>query len=211
MPYKLVCFDMDGVFFNQFSFWMELHKIFGTSEEGRKLTDKYLLSDYDKLVEEVVGRLWKGKDAKPYYDLVNSIPYLPGVKEAFEYLKKKGFITAIISGSSTDVARRVQKDFDVDYIFANDLIIKDGKVSGEYTSPVKVGRHNKAIIIRGLCSELGISTSETIFIGDSEYDIEAFKEVGFSIAFNSKCEELKKVASVVVDSQNLADVLEYLP
>ena len=132
MTYKLLCLDMDGVIFKDINFWLELHKVFDTSEEGKKLTERYLHTDYPKLVEEVVVKLWKGRDAKEYYDLVNSIEYLPGVAEVFSYVKSQGFITAIISASSIDVARRVQHDHGVDHLYANELVIKNGKVSGEF-------------------------------------------------------------------------------
>ena len=210
MGYKLICFDMDGVIFKDINFWLELHKKFGTLDQGTKLTEKYLHANYEKLVEEVVVKLWKGKNAKPYYDLVNSLEYLPGVEKVFKYTKKQGLITAIISASSIDVARRVQKDYGVDHLFANELVIKDGKVSGEFIWPIGVGKHKKAEIIQHLCKDLGVKSKEAIYIGDSDTDIEAFKEVGLSIAFNSVSEELKKVASHIVDSNNLADVLPYL-
>src|SRR3989344_1617015 len=109
MSYKLICFDMDGVIFRDVNFWLELHKVFGTLEQGKILTQKYLHTNYDKLVEEVVVKLWKGKNAKPYYNLVNQLEYLPGVKRVFKEIKKKGILTAIISASSIDVARRAQK------------------------------------------------------------------------------------------------------
>lgn len=211
MAYKLVCFDMDGVIFKDINFWMELHKKFGTLEQGIELTKKYLHTDYDRLVEEVVVKLWKGKDAKPYYDLVNSIEYLPGVKETFNHLKTRGYMTAIISASSIDVARRVQKDYGIDHIFANELVIRDGKVAGEFIWPIGAGKEKKAQIIRDLCSNHSISPKDVIYVGDSDTDIEAFKEVGISIAFNSSSEELKKVAKYAVDTHNLADVIKYIP
>ena len=210
MTYKLICLDMDGVIFKDINFWIELHKKFGTLDQGVKLTEKYLHSNYEKLVEEVVVKLWKGKSAKPYYDLVNSIEYLPGVEKVFKYVKKQGWVSAIISASSIDVARRVQKDYGVDHLFANELVIKDGKVSGEFIWPIGVGKHKKAEIINHLCKDLKIKPKEVIYIGDSDTDIEAFKEVGLSIAFNSSSEQLKKVATQVVESNNLADVLPYL-
>lgn len=202
---------MDGVIFKDINFWMELHKKFGTLEQGIKLTEKYLYTDYNRLVEEVVVKLWKGKDAKPYYDLVNSIEYLPGVKEIFNHLKTRGYIAAIISASSIDVARRVQKDYGIDHIFANELIIRDGKVAGEFIWPIGAGKEKKAQIIRDLCSSMDISPKDVIYVGDSDADIEAFKEVGISIAFNSSSEELKKVSKFVVDTHNLADVIQYIP
>jgi phosphoserine phosphatase len=202
---------MDGVIFKDINFWIELHKKFGTLEQGIELTKKYLHSDYDRLVEEVVVKLWKGKDAKPYYDLVNSIEYLPGVKETFDHLKTRGYITAIISASSIDVSRRVQKDYGIDHIFANELVIRDGKVAGEFIWPIGAGKEKKAQIIQDLCSNLGISSRDVIYVGDSDTDIEAFKEVGISIAFNSSSEELKKVSKYTVNTHNLADVIQYIP
>ena len=68
---------MDGVIFRDVNFWLELHKAFGTLEQGSILTKKYLYTNYARLVEEVVVKLWKGRDAKPYFDLINSIEYLP--------------------------------------------------------------------------------------------------------------------------------------
>ncbi len=189
---------------------MELHKRFGTLKQGIKLTEKYLHNNYEKLVEEVVVKLWKGKSAKPYYGLVNSLEYLPGVSTVFQYVKKQDWISAIISASSIDVARRVQHDYGIDHIFANELVIKDGKVSGEFIWPIGVGKHKRAEIIRHLCKDLGIKTKEVIYIGDSDTDIEAFQEVGLSIAFNSQSEQLKKAASYVVESNNLANILKHL-
>lgn len=202
---------MDGVIFKDINFWMELHKKFGTLEQGIELTKKYLRADYDRLVEEVVVKLWKNKDAKPYYELVNSIEYLPGVKETFDHIKKRGYMTAIISASSIDVARRAQKEYNVDHIFANELVIRNGKVAGEFIWPIGAGKEKKARIIKDLCSDLGISPNEVIYVGDSDTDIEAFKEVGLSIAFNSSSEELKKVATHTVNTHNLADVIRYIP
>ena len=211
MKYKLICFDMDGVIFEERNFWVELHKRFGTFEEGKRATEKHLYKDYDKLVQEVVVKLWKGKDAKPYYDLIGSYKYLPGVKETFEAIKKKEIPIAIISASSIDLVKRVQKDFGVDFIFGNQLVIKDNKVTGEFVWPIGAGKEKKAKIILDLCSKLNISTKECVYIGDSREDIEAFKEVGLAIAFNSESEELNKVATYVVNSKKLSDVLEFIP
>ena len=203
-------FDMDGVIFKDMNFWMSLHKEFGTLEKGKQLTDKYLLTDYNRLVKEVVVKLWKGKSAKPYYDLVNSAEYLQGVEKLFKYIKTKGLITAIITGGSIDVARRAQKDFGIDHIFANELVIKDNKVAGEFVWPIGAGNEKKAEIIRTLCFNLNISLKDCIYIGDQDTDLEAFKIVGLSIAFNSNSDKLKKTASFIVDSQDLSGIISIL-
>ncbi len=210
MAYKLICFDMDGVIFKDVNFWMELHKKFGTYEKGLKLTEKYLHVNYEKLVEEVVVKLWKGKNARPYFSLVNSLEYLPGVKKTFDYVKKKGYITALITASSMDVARRVQKDYGIDYIFANELVIRNGKISGEFIWPIGAGKEKKAKIIKDLCSDLNIKTKDCIYIGDSDTDIAAFKEVGLSIAFNIASDKLKDIADITVESNNLSDIIKHI-
>jgi phosphoserine phosphatase len=201
---------MDGVIFKDINFWLELHKKFGTFKEGKLLTKKYLHTDYDRLVEEVVKKLWKGRDAGPYIELVNSIEYLPGVKKIFDYVKKKGYITAIISASSIEVARRVKKDYGVNHIFANELVIKNGKISGEFIWPIGAGNELKAKILKDLCKDLDITPKECIYIGDSDTDKAIFKTVGLSIAFNSSSSELKKLATHIVDSNDLSLIIKYI-
>ena len=207
---KLVCFDIDGVIFKDINFWLELHEKFGTLEKGKELTRKYLHTDYDKLVEEVVVKLWKGKDAKLYFELVNSLEYLPGIKKVFSHIKQKRYQTALISASSIEVARRIDRDFGVDHIFANELVIKNGKVSGEFIWPIGAGNEKKAEIMKHLCQDLGIDLIDVAYIGDSETDIEAFKIVGTSIAFNSKSEKLKKVAKYIIDENDLSKIIPYI-
>jgi phosphoserine phosphatase len=210
MKHKLICLDMDGVIFKDAIFWMRVHEVLGTLKEGKRLTKKYLDTDYDKLVEEVVVKLWKGKDAQAYYDLVQSIEYLPGVKELFTFIKERNFISAIVSAGSIDLARRVQRDFLVDYLFANELVIENNMITGEFLFPIGPGGKEKARVIKHLCEDLDISLDEVIYVGDSSQDILATKVAGLGIAFNSDCKELKKNADHVVDGNDLRDVVRVL-
>lgn len=128
-----------------------------------------------------------------------------------EEVKRRGYMTAIISASSMEAARRVQHEHGIDHLFANELVIRNGKVSGEFVWPIGAGKEKKAEIVRNLANDIGIKTKEIIYIGDSETDIEAFKEVGLSIAFNSSSVELKNVATHIVNSNSLEGVLRYIP
>ncbi|MFC1722615.1 HAD-IB family phosphatase [Nanoarchaeota archaeon] len=207
MNYKLIVFDMDGVIFHGTNFWTRVHEAFGTLEQGKVLTKKYLHTDYAKLVEEVVNKLWKGRDATPYFNLIQSLTYMDGIQDLFKVIKNKDLITMIISASSIDVARRAQKDLGFDHIFANELVIQNNKITGEFLWPIAAGFEKKVEIIEHMCQDLGINLDEVIYIGDAEPDIEAFKIVGKSIAFNSKVKELKNVATHVVESNDLRDVI----
>lgn len=201
---------MDGVIFKDINFWMKVHEVFGTLEQGKILTKQYLNSDYEKLVEEVVNKLWKNKDATVYYQLVNSLQYLPNIPQLFKFIKEQDLISAIISASSIDVARRVQKDHGVDHLFANELIIKHNQVTGEFLWPIAHGGHHKARILLNLCESHNIDPKDTMYIGDSDNDIEAFKMVGLSIAFNSSSPQLKAVATHIIESNDLQDVVTFL-
>jgi phosphoserine phosphatase len=208
---KMIIFDMDGVIFEHKNFWMELHRVFDTYDEGLELTNKYLRTDYKKLVDEVVGRLWKGKDATPYFDLVQSINYLPGVHEVFKEVKRQDWITAIISSASIDLARRAQHDLGIDFVYANELVIVDNVTTGEMIAPIGAGKEKKAQIVRHLSQDLEIDLTDIIFVGDGDIDIEACKIVGTSIAFNSHSDALKEVATHVVENHDLRKILPFLP
>ncbi len=198
---------MDGVLLDDTrNTWMEVHKAFGTLEEGKKLTEQYLYSDYDTLVQEVVGRLWKGKDATPYIEMCEQVPLMNGIDELFLFIKKQQFISAIISGGSMRAARRIDAAFGVDHVFANELVIKDNKVTGEFLWPVGVGYEEKARIVKHLAQDHDVALDEIIYVGDSTNDVEAFKIVGLAIAFNTDDETVRQAADIIVESNDLRDV-----
>jgi phosphoserine phosphatase len=212
---KLVCLDMDGVLTTTKNFWMDLHDAYGTLEEGTALTTQYLHTDYAKLVEEVVGRLWKGKPAAPFTELVARVPYSPGISEFFaalDTLRLDGerVPRAILTGGPFELAERIRTEFGVDFIFANQLGIHDHKVTGVSQWPVGAGTHTKARLIEQLCDDLDILPTEVLYVGDSAKDVDAFKVVGISVAFNGAPDELKTVATHVVESGDLRDLIPLL-
>lgn len=210
MAPKLICLDMDGVLFQPANFWLELHRVLGTEQQGKELTKKYLHTDYQRLVHEVVFTLWKGKKAEPYHQLIQSIPYMPGIKELFQHIKRQDWLTAILSSGSIDLARRAQHDWGIDFIYANELVIKEGKITGEFIFPMGSGTKEKAQIVQHLAQDLGIPLQDIVFVGDSETEREAFKIVGKSIAFNAKDELLRKTATHIVDELDLRKIVPLL-
>lgn len=204
MP-KLICFDMDGIIFEHTNFWIELHKKYGTYEEGIKLTGKYLKTDYAKLVQEVVGKLWKEKPESKFMKLVNSIKYIKGAKELFGWLKKEGYKIAIISSGPKRLAMRAKKRLGIDYIYTNELIFRKGKAIGKFKWPIAAGR--KAVVLRKLCGEHGIDFKDCIVVGHDHADIKMAKTAGFTIGFCPEDEELKKYCNVIVEKKDLRELI----
>ncbi|MFP4523839.1 MAG: HAD family hydrolase [Candidatus Woesearchaeota archaeon] len=203
--YHLVAFDMDGVIFKHRNFWLELHKALGTYEEGKALTQKYLKTDYKKLVEEVPGRLWKGKDAQPYHDLIKSLEYLPHVPETLKELKRRGYKTAIISSGPKHAALRVQEECGLDHFFTHDLKIgPDGKFTGEYDHDGN--HHDKTKQLKEFAEETNCTLHEMVFVGHDHNDTTALKAAGLGVAYNPEDDDVKAAAD-----ETITDLKELLP
>jgi len=212
--FKLICFDMDGVLFKDQNFWMELHKAYGTFKEGKILTDKYLHTNYDLLVREVVGKLWLHKDASVYHELITKTPYVPGVKAVLDHIRTKGWKIAIISASSVELARRLMSEHDpanVVAVYANELGVENGRISGTFIWPVGSGFERKAQILIDICAQEGITPNDAIFVGDGANDTHACAIAGWSVAFNPLSDDLRRVAKRVVVSETLEDIIPVLP
>ncbi|MBN1645807.1 HAD family phosphatase [Candidatus Woesearchaeota archaeon] len=205
---KLVVFDMDGVIFKDKNFWMLLHKAYGTYEEGKELTDKYLHSDYEMLAKEVVGRLWKGKSFQPYMDLVNSRQYTKGAKELFAFLKEHYIKTCILTTGPKDLALRAKKDLGADFAFYNEIVFKDGFATGEYFHIT--GSSGKGDWLVSFCEENGFDLKEVAVVGDSRVDISKATVAGLSVSFNSNCKELDKACDYVIKGDDLRQLIMYL-
>lgn len=209
MRFKLVVFDMDGVIFEPDNFWMSMHRAYGTEHPGIGLTEKYLKTDIKKLADEVIGKLWKGRKADRFFKLVKSRKYNPGVKETIAKLREMGIKTCILTSGPIQLAKRAQKETGVDYAYGHEVVIKNNTITGEYNWLSYDYAHKGETFLK-ICREIGVSPKDAIVVGDNEQDIYKFEKAGFSIAFNSKSEELKKAADAVIDSRDLRKVLEFV-
>lgn len=213
---KLIAFDMDGVIFEHHNFWMELHKAFGTLEEGIALTKQYVKTNYDKLVQEVIGRLWKDKPAKPYFDLIANHKYVDGANETFKALKRNGHTTMLITSGPYDLALRAKNELGVDYIFANRLPIESGKVVG--TSEMgywKIRDDRKVEPLEEIRANLKIDGRDVIAVIHDKNDIKLAKHVkeigGEVIGFMFEPHpEVEENCTKIVRSANLTDILVHI-
>ncbi|MEK6937045.1 MAG: HAD-IB family phosphatase [Nanoarchaeota archaeon] len=213
---KLIAFDMDGVIFKHHNFWMELHRELGTLEEGTALTRQYVKTDYPRLVREVIGRLWAGKPAKPYFDLINKHQYVEGAEGAFKKIRKRESKTMIISSGPYDLALRAQRDLEIDYIFANGLPIKDGFIVGtDDMNYWKIKDDSKVEPLEEVREELGLDGGEVIAVVHDKNDIKLARHVreigGKVIGFMFEPhEEVEKECTTIVRSNDLSGILEHI-
>lgn len=207
--FKLIIFDMDGVIFKHDNFWMQLHESLGTLHPGIELTEKYLKTDVKRLADEVIGKLWKDKPAEPYFTLIKNAKYNGGVKETIKKLHELKIKTCILTSGPIHLAKRAQKEIGIDFIYGNELIIKNNKLTGEYNW-LSLEYGHKGDSIKKICKEHNIDILETIVVGDNEQDIYKFRVAGRSIAFNAKKKEVKDAADFIVEGNDLREVLKFL-
>lgn len=209
MKTKLVVFDMDGVIFEDDNFWTRMHIAYHTENPGFELTEKYLKTDVKKLADEVIGKLWKGKKAGKFNELVKTAAYNSGARETIAELKEKGVKTCILTSGPVQLARRAQQELGIDAVYGNEIEIKGGKITGRYKW-LSLDYSHKGETFLGICRDFGVNPEDAIVVGDNEQDIFKFEKAGFSIAFNSGSMELKNHADLVIDDSDLRKILGFV-
>ena len=209
--FKLVIFDLDGTLTKERSIWEYIHKQlgkwYGFAEEYQK---KFLAGkiSYEEFCEQD-AQVWKGMKAKELTEIVKTVPFYPGADELIHHFKNKGLKLAMVSSGLSVLSEWVHQRYGFDYSVSNDLLQEDGILTGKVK--IQVYYDKKAEWVRRIQKKFGEKSEEVIAIGDSVGDIDMFQMVGFSIAFNSSCSDLDRIANVCVQSQNLADIIPRLP
>jgi phosphoserine phosphatase len=142
-------------------------------------------------------------------EIVKTVPFHPGVDELINYLKQKGLKLSMVSSGLSLLSNWVLQKYGFDYSVSNDLLHENGVLTGKVK--IQVYYDKKAEWVEKILKQFGVKSEEAIAIGDSKGDIDMFQMVGFSIGFNSSCQDLDEIASVCISSKNLADIIPKLP
>jgi phosphoserine phosphatase len=137
--------------------------------------------------------------------VAESVPLMPGAGKLMSELKACGYRIAMISGGFTIIASRVADTLGMDYVFANELVIQDGVVSGEVRGPL-TKQNSKKEVLEEICKLENISPTDCIAVGDGSNDLCWAGFVGEFIAFNAK-QVVREAADVVVEGKNLESLI----
>lgn len=182
---KLVCFDMDSTLI-QTEVIVDLARIAGAGEEVHKITEQAMKGNID--FKESFRRrvaLLKGIEESRMKKIAENLPLTEGAEKLISTLKKYGFMTVIISGGFTYFGEYLKNKLGIDCIFANELEISNGKLTGNYLGEIIDGQ-KKAEILKNLALRENIHLEQVIAVGDGANDLPMLSIAGLGIAFHAK-------------------------
>ncbi len=205
---KLVVFDVDGTLMNAHS-WQFLHEALGTWNKGQRYFEMFFGGriTYEEWAR-LDASLWRSLPLERVKQIINTMPYTYGAKETISILREKGFRVFLLSAGLSLVTERINEETGVDGYLANDLIVRNGFLTGNVK--VNVSFYNKDKVLRKMLPMWNLKMEDCISVGDDPTLIPLFEKVGLSIAFNPVDEDVERHADVVVKSKDLRRILPYI-
>lgn len=182
---RLVAFDMDSTLIET-EVIDELAQAAGVGAQVADITEQAMSGHLD-FNESFAKRmaLLKGLDETVLQGIAERLPITEGAERLISSLKALGYKTAILSGGFSYFGRYLQAKLGIDYVYANELDIADGKLTGKVVGTV-VNGERKAELLRELAEREGIVLQQTIAVGDGANDIPMLSIAGLGIAFRAK-------------------------
>ena len=205
---RLVCFDMDSTLIGT-EVIDELAERAGVGAEVRAITESAMRGEID-FKESFTRRmkLLKGLDESVLREIAENLPITEGVDRMMAALKRTGYKTAILSGGFTYFGNYLKQKFGFDYVYANELEIVDGKLTGNYVGEIVDGRR-KAELLKLLAQVENINLQQTIAVGDGANDLPMLATAGLGIAFHAK-PKVKATADQALSTIGLDGILYFI-
>ena len=205
---RLVAFDMDSTLI-QAEVIDELAKEAGVGDEVVAITEAAMRGELD-FKQSLKKRLslLEGLDVSVLQKVAERLPMTEGAEKLITNLKNVGYKIAILSGGFTYFGEILQKKFGIDYVYANELEIKDGKLTGRALGGI-VDAEKKAELLQSIADLEGISLQQVIAVGDGANDLPMLNLAGLGIAFHAKA-KVKKGARQAISTLGLDTILYLL-
>jgi phosphoserine phosphatase len=182
---RLVVIDVDSTLIQGEVIEM-LAELAGCGPQVAAITEAAMQGDTD--FEEALRQrvqLLAGLPASVLDEVRDQVQLAPGARTLVRTLKRLGFRCAVVSGGFTAITDHLARDLGLDYSAANDLVIRNGVITGELAGPI-VDRAGKAAALRRFAEDAGVTLGQTVAIGDGANDLDMLSIAGLGIAFNAK-------------------------
>ncbi len=182
---RLVVFDMDSTLIDA-EVIDELAIEAGVGPQVAEITEAAMQGklDFKQSFEQRLALL-EGLDASVLQKIAQRLQLNEGAEHLISTLKKLGYKTAIVSGGFSFFGEYLQEILGVDYVYANQLDIKNGEVTGRVKGNIIDGQR-KADLLRELAERDGLMLEQVIAVGDGANDLPMLDIAGLGIAFRAK-------------------------
>ena len=205
---RLICFDMDSTLIET-EVIDELAERAGVGEQVRAITEAAMRGEID-FSESFRQRcsLLKGLDVSVMQEIAENLPITEGVDRLMRILKKVGFKIAILSGGFSYFGNFLKQKYNIDYVYANDLEVIDGKLTGRHVGDIVDGKR-KAELLRLIAQVENVDLRQTVAVGDGANDLPMISIAGLGIAFHAK-PKVKANAKQSISTIGLDGILYFL-
>jgi phosphoserine phosphatase len=182
---RLICFDMDSTLIKT-EVIDELAERAGVGEQVKAITESAMRGeiDFSESFKKRVSLL-KGLDVSVMQEIAENLPIMDGADRLMRTLRKCGFKIAILSGGFTYFGEYLKKRFGIDYVYANELEIENGKLTGNYIGDIVDGKR-KAELLKLITQVENICLEQAVAVGDGANDLPMLNLAGLGIAFHAK-------------------------
>ena len=198
----LAIFDVEGVLYDAEYLPILAEKI-NKEKEIWDITKKGIqgLINWEEGLENRVNLL-KGLSLDVCQQVADGLPIMNGAKEACKSLKSAGWKIMAISGGFTIMTDRLKNELDLDFVFSNELIFKDGVLDG-----VKINvDSDKSKSAKIKIQEWNENKEGTVVIVDGANDIKLFDICGLGIAFRAQ-DIVKDLATTILEEKDLKKII----
>ncbi len=205
---RLICFDMDSTLIET-EVIDELAVHAGVGDQVKAITEAAMRGEID-FSESFRQRcaLLKGLDVSVMQEIAENLPITEGVDRLMKILKKVGFKIAILSGGFTYFGNYLKQKYHIDYVYANELEIADGKLTGRHIGDIVDGKR-KAELLRLIAQVENVDIRQTVAVGDGANDLPMISIAGLGIAFHAK-PKVKATAKQSISTIGLDGILYFL-
>ena len=182
---RLVAFDMDSTLIAE-EVMDELAKRHGVGEEVIAITEDAMAGRID--FKESFRRramLLKGMPVSVLHEVAESVVLNNGADKLIRALKHFGYRVALLSGGFQYVGEYLSNRLGIDYVYANELSVADGKMTGEVVGGI-VDAEGKAALLQDIARREGIMLEQTIAVGDGANDLPMLSQAGLGVAYHAK-------------------------